>query len=273
MVVAVGALLLFTLMYALSSVAGLYGAAAGVLALSLIWDLAVERPRRQDQLAEAFAASRRGTDDGALQARTAPANRTPPGPWSALVRTAPATLATVPMIAVAFGIADLRGHFSGDDGDPGVHVPMEIGASGSIEVEGDDRRSLRITLLGTYIGAEPPDPSVERNPAMRYLAAEVRVKNTGTEASSLPTWTLLAKGKYSGREYDPLPAGAQGLPLAPFALSPAEVRTGWVVFEVIPLEGAEWFRASLPRYPDLYFAIRSFYEEKVSSSERTGATD
>ena len=275
LLVAAGTLLLFTLMYALFAVAGLFGAAAVVLALSLTWDLAVERPRRQDQLAEAFAASRLRTNDSALQDRPAPANRreTPPGPWGALVRTAPATLAAIPMIAVAFGIADLRGHFSGGDGDSGVYVPMEIGASGSIEVEGDDRRSLRITLLGTYIGAEPPDPSVQRNPAMRYLAAEVRVKNTGTEATSLPTWTLQAKGKYWGREYDALPAGAQGLPLAPFALSPAEVRTGWVVFEVVPLEGAEWFRASLPGYPDLYFAIRSVYEDKVSKSERAVATD
>ncbi|MXY36253.1 MAG: hypothetical protein F4Y54_05690 [Dehalococcoidia bacterium] len=266
MVVAVGALLLFTLMYALSSVAGLYGAAAGVLALSLMWDLAVERPRRQDQLAEAFAASRRGTDDSALQARTAPANwrETPPGPWSALVRTAPATLAAIPMIAVAFGIADVRGHFSSDDGSAGVYVPMEIGASGSIEVEGDDRRSLRITLLGTYIGTEPPDPSIERNSSMRYLAAEVRVKNTGIEAVSLPMWTLRAKGKYRGQEYKAIPAGTLGLPLAPFALSPAEVRTGWVIFEVLPLEGAEWYRARLPGYPDLYFAIRSIYEEKTS---------
>lgn len=274
MVVAVGTLF-FILMYALFAVAGLFGAAAGVLALSLTWDLAVERPRRQDRLAEAFAASKRQTDDSALPARPAPADwsETPPGPWGALVRTAPATLVAIPMIAVAFGIAGLRGHFSGDDGSAAVYVPLKIGAAGSIEVESDDRRSLRITLLGTYIGAEPPDPSIERNPSMRYLAAEVRVKNTGAEAISLPTWTLRAKGKYRSREYDPLSAGAHGLPLAPFALSPAEVRTGWVVFEVLPLQGAEWFRASLPGYPEVYFAIRSIYEEQVPRQERAGAWD
>ena len=261
-------------MYALFAVAGLLGAAAGVLALSLAWDLAVERPRRQDQLAETFVASMRRTDDSGLQDRHAPAawKETPPGPLRALVRTAPATLAAIPMIAVFFGINGLLGHFS-DDGSPGVYVLMEIGASGSIEVESDDRRSLRITLLGTYIGAEPPDPSIDRNASMRYLAAEVRVKNTGTEATSVPTWTLRATGKYRGQEYDPIPPGDSGLPLAPFALSPAEVRTGWVVFEVFPLEGAQWYRASLPGYPDLYFAIRSIYEEKVPRGERAGATD
>lgn len=105
--------LLFAIMYALFAVAGAFATAGGALAIIVIWDIGLERPRREKRRAEALATSSRSIDDIPLRTQAGAADRSDklPGPLGAIVRTAPATLAAVLIVVIALGINSLLGSF------------------------------------------------------------------------------------------------------------------------------------------------------------------
>ena len=257
---------LIAVMFALYVLASAFAVAAFALALIFVWELAVERPRRKARRAAALAAQSRPVEEIPLRTRAAPRHWSDrlPGPLGTVVRTAPATLVAVVIVGVALGVNSLLGDLINPDTDDGVYVLLQTGSSGDLKQEEDRSQSLRVTLLSVeQWGGHPTN-------GMKYWGAEVEVQNIGTEASASPAWMLRAGGK----DYDPATADAPGEILGDsFTLPRGEARTGWLVFEVALVDEPQWLRAYLPDYPDLYFAIRSIYEEKVSRWERAGATD
>ena len=249
--------ILIAIIFALYVLANAFAVAGFLLAVMLVWEFAVERPMRRARAAETLAAQSRPLDDIPLWTRVGRADWSErlPGPLGAIVRTAPATLVAILIIGAALGINSFLGDLTNPTRDNSVYVPLQAGASGNMVEEGNSTRTLRVTLLTVRQWAVRPD-----NGNM-YWAAEVEVRNTGTQAISSPAWTLRTRGE----EYDPVTADAPGEALGGgFTLPRGGVRTGWVVFEVPLGFPPEWLRARLPDYADTYFAIRSTYEEKVS---------
>ena len=261
---------LFSIMYALYAAAGAFATAGGVVAIILTWELAVERPRRQARVAQALATPGRSPEDIPLQTQTGPADRSEklPGPLGGLVRTAPATLAALLIVAVALGINGLLGDFITSDRDGGVYVLLKDGAAGDIMREGDRTRVLRVSLLTTVDEAEQRDPSLTPAPGKKLWAVEVKVVNVGTLDVVAPAWRLRDS---SGKEHDLTPTGGLGENLGEdFSLPRTATRTGWVVFEIDRDAEPEWLRARISGYPTLYFATRALYEENTSPWDRPG---
>ena len=197
---------LFSIMYALYAAAGAFATAGGVVAIILTWELAVERPRRQARVAQALATPGRSPEDIPLQTGTGPADRSEklPRALGGLVRTAPATLAALLIVAVALGINGLLGDFITSDRDGGVYVLLKDGAAGDIMREGDRTRVLRVSLLTTVDEAEQRDPSLTPAPGKKLWAVEVKVVNVGTLDVVAPAWRLRDS---SGKEHDRTPDG------------------------------------------------------------------
>ncbi len=237
---------LIAVMFALYVLANAFAVAGFLLAVILVWEFAVERPRRRARAAETLAVQSRPVDDIPLRTRVGRADWSErlPGPLGAIVRTAPATLVAILIIGVALGINSFLGDLTNPNRDTSVEALLQAGASGDLREESDRTGSLRVTLLSIREwGGQPADGT-------KYWGAEVRVQNTGTQAISSPDWRLRA----SGREYDPVAADAPGETLGgSFTLPRGGARTGWVVFEVPPWATTEWFRAGLPDYPEVYF--------------------
>ena len=258
----VGAVLLAASVFLFSLIFGLFGAAGAfatgsiLLAITVIWDVTVERPNRQDRLGEAYAASVRsgkgipaGTPVDTTYWTDALAE-----PFRALGRKAPATLAGLLVIGVALGINGLLGGFTTNDRDDGVYVLMTSGAMAEVKGEGGANRSLRVTLLVTLDRPERANSQLSPARWRKYWAAEVTVENTGAEDISAPAWKLHA----CGEEHDPVSTRALGENLADgFTLSPGEARTGWVVFEIHLFSEPGWVRARLPGYPSIYFTAEA----------------
>lgn len=244
-------------MFALYVLASAFAAAGFLLALIFVWELLVERPRREARRAVALSTESRPIEEIPLRTRAAPRHWSDmlPGPLGTVVRTAPATLVAVLTVGVALGINSFLGDLINPDLDDSVYVLLEAGSSGDLRQEEDRSRSLRVTLLRVHQwGGHPAN-------GMKYWGAEVEVQNIGTQANSSPAWMLRAGGK----DYDPATADAPGEVLGDsFTLPQGGARTGWLVFEVALVDEPEWLRAHLPDYPDVHFAIRSIYEEKVS---------
>ena len=252
---------LFSLIFGLFGADGALATAAGLLAIMVIWDVAVERPNRQDRLAEAYAASMHSIEDIPLRTRAGATDWTVglPAPLGAVARNAPATLAALLIVGVALSINGLLAEFTTSDQDDSVYVLMRSGAIVEIKGEGDSSRSLRVTLLTILEKPERTNPSLPAKPYRKYWAAEVMVENTGAEDISAPAWKLQACGK----KYDPVSTRALGEDLADgFTLFPGEARTGWVVFEIHIFEEPEWLRARLPDHPAVHFASRALCRER-----------
>ena len=247
---------LFSLIFGLFGPTGVFATGASLLAITVICDVAVERPNRQDRLGEAYAASVRSGEaipPGALRGATHWTDA-PPGPLAVVSRNAPATVAGLLVIGVALGINGLLGGFTTSDRDDGVYVLMTSGAMAEVKGEGGADRSLRVTLLVTLDRPERANSQLSPAPWRKYWAAEVTVENTGVEDISAPAWKLHA----CGEEHDPVPTRALGENLADgFTLSPGEARTGWVVFEIHLFSEPGWLRARLPGYPSIYFTAEA----------------
>ena len=252
---------LFSLIFGLFGADGAFATAAGTLAIMVTWDVAVERPNRQDRLAEAYAASMHSIEDTPPGARAGATDWAGglPGPLGAVARNAPATLAALLIVGVALGINGLLAEFTTSDRDDGIYVFMRSGAIAEIKGEGDSSRSLRVTLLTILERPERTNPSLTANPYRKYWAAEVMVENTGAEDISAPAWKLRACGK----KYDPVSTRALGEDLGDgFTLSRGEARTGWVVFEIHIFAEPEWLRARLSDHPAVHFASRELCIER-----------
>ena len=238
--------ILIAIIFALYVLANAFAVAGFLLAVILVWEFAVERPRRRARAAETLAVQSRPLDDIPLRTRVGRADWSErlPGPLGAIVRTAPATLVAILIIGVALGINSFLGDLTNTNLDTSVEALLQAGASGDLREESDRTGSLRVTLLTVRQWAVRPD-----NGNM-YWAAEVEVRNTGTQDISSPAWTLRTRGE----EYDPVTADAPGEALGDsFTLPRGGVRTGWVVFEVPLGFPPEWLRARLPDYQDVYF--------------------
>ena len=264
-----GTVLLFSIMYALFAAAGAFATAGGVLAIIAIWEVTVEGPRRRARRAAALATSIRPPDAIPLRTSAGAADWSDrlPGPLGAIVRTAPATLAALLIVAVALGINGLLGDFITSDRD-GVYVLLKDGAAGDIMREGDRTRVLRVSLLTTVDEAEQRDPSLTPAPGKKLWAVEVKVVNVGTLDVVAPAWRLRDS---SGKEHDLTPTGGLGENLGEdFSLPRTATRTGWVDFEIDRDAEPEWLRARISGYPTLYFATRALYEENTSPWDRPG---
>ncbi len=261
---------LFSLIFGLFGADGAFATAAGTLAIMVTWDVAVERPNRQDRLAEAYAASMHSIEDTPPGARAGATDWAGglPGPLGAVARNAPATLAALLIVGVALGINGLLGDFITSDRDGGVYVLLKDGAAGDIMREGDRTRVLRVSLLTTVDEAEQRDPSLTPAPGKKLWAVEVKVVNVGTLDVVAPAWRLRDS---SGKEHDLTPTGGLGENLGEdFSLPRTAIRTGWVVFEIDRDAEPEWLRARISGYPTLYFATRALYEENTSPWDRPG---
>ena len=183
---------LFSLIFGLFGADGAFATAAGLLAIMVTWDVAVERPNRQDRLAEAYAASMHSIEDIPLRTRAGATDWTDglPAPLGAVARNAPATLAALLIVGVALGINGLLAEFTTSDRDDSVYVLMRSGAIAELKGEGDLSRSLRVTLLTILEKPERTNPSLTAKPYRKYWAAEVMVENTGAEDISAPAWKL-----------------------------------------------------------------------------------
>ena len=246
---------LFSLIFGLFGAAGAFATGASLLAITVIWDVAVERANRQDRLGEAYAASVRSGKETPRGAQPSVTHWTDalPGPLAALCRNAPATLAGLLVIGVGLGINGLLWEFTSDR-DDGVYVLMTSEAMAEFKGEGGADGSLRVTLLVTLDRAERTNPELSPAAWRKYWAAEVRVENTGVEDISAPAWKLHA----CGEEHNPVPTRALGESLADgFTLSPGEARTGWVVFEIHLFSEPGWLRARLPGYQSIYFTAEA----------------
>ena len=237
---------LIAVMFALYVLANAFAVAGFLLAVILVWEFAVERPRRRARAAETLAAQSRPVDDIPLRTLVGRADWSErlPGPLGTIVRTAPATLVAILVIGVALGINSFLGDLTNPNRDNSVYALLQAGASGDLREESDRTGSLRVTLLTVRQWAVRP-----ANGNM-YWAAEVEVRNTSTQAISSPAWTLRTRGE----EYDPVTADAPGEALGgSFTLPRGGARTGWVVFEVPLGFPPEWLRARLPDYAEVYF--------------------
>ena len=253
--------LLFSLLFALFGATAVWATAGGFLAVMVAWDVAVERPRREDRLEVAFAIASLPGEDGLPGARAGRAHWSDrlPGPLGAAARYAPATAAALVIIGIALAINTLLGRFDTGDRDSDVYVLMRTGAVGHFAEEGAPSPSLRVTLHTTLDRPELENPSLTADPYRQYWAAQVTVENTGAGEISVPAWRLRARGT----EYGPTRTSALGPELAGgFTLAPGELRTGWIAFEIRIFATPEWLRAQLPGYPDLYFASRETLIEK-----------
>ena len=76
---------------------------AVVVAIIAVWDVALERPRRNARRAALLARTQQAPGTQALRTAAGPVHWTDrvPGPLGAIVRTAPATLAAVAILAAA----------------------------------------------------------------------------------------------------------------------------------------------------------------------------
>ena len=246
---------LFSLIFGLFGAAGAFATGASLLAITVIWDVAVERANRQDRLGEAYAASVRSGKETPRGAQPSATHWTDalPGPLAVVCRNAPATLAGLLVIGVGLGINGLLWEFTTDGEDP-VYVPLGAGVTSEFKEEGDSIPSLRVTLLTI------PERPGETHPLpvsagwRKHWVAEIRVENTGAEDISAPAWKLHA----CGEEHNPVSTRALGENLADgFTLSPGEARTGWVVFEIHLFSEPGWLHARLPGYPSIYFTAEA----------------
>ena len=253
---------LFSLIFGLFGADGAFATAAGTLAVMVTWDVAVERPNRQDRLAEAYAASMHSIEDTTPGARAGATDWASglPRPLGAVARNAPATLAALLIVGVALGINGLFAEFTTSDRDDGIYVLMRSGASAEIKGEGDSSRSLRVTLLTILERPERTNPSLTANPYRKYWAAEVMVEKHRRRGHLRPPPGSCGP---AGRSTTQCPPVLSGEDLADgFTLSRGEARTGWVVFEIHIFAEPEWLRARLSDHPAVHFASRELCIER-----------
>lgn len=248
---------LIVLMAALYVLVNAFAVAGFLLVVVIIWELAVDRPRRRTRLAGAVVASSRRPGVIPLQTTPGQADWTErlPLPIGVVARKAPAVAATLVLIAAALAINGLLAEVLNPDRGDDVYVLLRPGSAGDLRLQEDRSQSLRVTLLGFRQWGDHPA-------SKKSWGAEVRIENIGTQEIASPAWKLRADGE----EYEPRRTPN-------FTLLRGEARTEWIVFEIAMQASPEWLRASRPDYPSVYFAIRSIYEDNVSRWDRAGAWD